>query len=798
MLFPLCALLLLHGAARSLLATPRSTSVACEPGPTSLCLNDQRFKVEVQWKDFAGGTGAGQAVPVSADTGYFWFFSNTNVELTVKVLDGRTFNGHFWVFYAALSNVEYTLTVTDTATGSAKTYLNPAGQFASVGDTSAFAAAASPGPPGAEALGAPSGGASYFVPLGGLSSSAASAQDEEPRSCLAGGEALCLNGGRFRVQASWRDFAGGTGRGKAVRLTGDTGYFWFFSDTNVELVIKVLDGRPLNEHFWIFYGALSNVEYEIRVTDTLTGAVRMYFNPSGRFASAGDTSGFRSGYRVPASLDATHSASGVISSEGGGEITATAADGTRFVLRVPDQALLSEAEITLTPVTAMEALPFTGGLLAAVQITPEGLPLLKPASLTVEPTGPVSTEGFLTVGVASFADGSDFRLHPSAVQGSSVSLSLNRFGNVGLAKGTRGEIVEQLGRVPTTPEAEADQELAAAAVGIELAGEAETFSSSTPTDAYSFLAKWYSKMFPPPNPYVPMHRARNFLGWYRRIKENMLEGRFGPEIERGTREVRDDLVNLVRIQYSICVDESDLSTIVEMFQLRALLDALFSIDRIYPAEVEQLINNCARFELKFDSMLVHVRAPGGNIFDRGAMRFRASVPLRWREFGNGAFGVIVRNTFPGEGPAEYVSLEITATPSHCRPEVRSFSATTFAARLRLNLTPASTESAVRELYMDTGKTRSDVVWHCGDISNWADFCYDFNIRHQNLFGETAWRDEDLFNEDYSCVLGGLTIRNWRPGTGRTVATKSYVDNTPLGDSRYEEDTKLELIHTPEP
>jgi hypothetical protein len=38
-------------------------------------------------------------VPLGADTGYFWFFEDTNVELVVKVLDGRAINGHTWVFY---------------------------------------------------------------------------------------------------------------------------------------------------------------------------------------------------------------------------------------------------------------------------------------------------------------------------------------------------------------------------------------------------------------------------------------------------------------------------------------------------------------------------------------------------------------------------------------------------------------------------------------------------------------------------------------------------------------------------
>jgi len=101
-----------------------------------------------------------------------------------------------------------------------------------------------------------------------------------------------LNGGRFAVTAAWKDFQGHTGTGTAVALTGDTGYFWFFAPENVEVVLKVLDGRGLNGKFWVFYGALSSVEYTLTVTDTQTGAVKTYKNLSGQFASVGDTGAF--------------------------------------------------------------------------------------------------------------------------------------------------------------------------------------------------------------------------------------------------------------------------------------------------------------------------------------------------------------------------------------------------------------------------------------------------------------------------------------------------------------------------
>ena len=92
---------------------------------------------------------------------------------------------------------------------------------------------------------------------------------------------------------SWRAVNLGTsGPGQTVLLTSDTGAFWFFSSANIELVVKVVDGRLVNGKFWVFYGALSDVEYTVTVTDTLTGAVKTYPNPQGRIASMADVNAF--------------------------------------------------------------------------------------------------------------------------------------------------------------------------------------------------------------------------------------------------------------------------------------------------------------------------------------------------------------------------------------------------------------------------------------------------------------------------------------------------------------------------
>jgi len=306
---------------RELWALPLGGAGGCLPSATALCLSGGRYRVEAFWRDFQGNSGAGMAAPLTGDTGTFWFFSPENLEVIVKVLDGRALNGHFWVFYGALSSVEYALTVTDTATGLARRYFNPLGQLASVGDTTAFGpmGASLARDPRASWAAAPCGGhlpggrecrdlAAPAIHSGRAEGTAADLSEAGPprrladmdvralpaqtAGCHASPLQLCLQGGRFSVAVAWTDFGGHSGSGTAVQLTADTGSFWFFDAGNIEIVLKVLDGRGLNGHFWVFYGALSDVRYTLTVTDTLTGAVRTYNNPAGRFASVADTAAF--------------------------------------------------------------------------------------------------------------------------------------------------------------------------------------------------------------------------------------------------------------------------------------------------------------------------------------------------------------------------------------------------------------------------------------------------------------------------------------------------------------------------
>ncbi len=106
---------------------------------TSVLLNQDRFQVQAVWSDGVN-FGDGRPVENGPDSAAFFFFSPDNWEMLLKVLDGCAENNHFWVFFAATTDVEFTVTVTDTQEDVVKQYTNALGHPAdAVVDTTAFA-----------------------------------------------------------------------------------------------------------------------------------------------------------------------------------------------------------------------------------------------------------------------------------------------------------------------------------------------------------------------------------------------------------------------------------------------------------------------------------------------------------------------------------------------------------------------------------------------------------------------------------------------------------------------------------
>jgi hypothetical protein len=266
------------------------------------CLQGGRFEVEAEWIDPTTGLsqrgrvrelgiqnppvgGAGATDTTTAVS----FFNPENIEVIVKVVDGSSINGHFWTFFGKVSDLEVFVLITDHHSGSVRVWRAPPGELCGEADIESFPAVGlSEDAEGAEnsehaehaqMLGSP-GDAPFAEHLSPFPASVA--------ECPA--DALCFID-RFEARVSWA--AGGdAGDGIPLSGTAETGYFWFFEPSNVEVAVKVLDGRAINGRFWVFAGSLTDLAYDLAVFDRATGEQRLYQHAAGDLCGFADTSAF--------------------------------------------------------------------------------------------------------------------------------------------------------------------------------------------------------------------------------------------------------------------------------------------------------------------------------------------------------------------------------------------------------------------------------------------------------------------------------------------------------------------------
>ena len=154
-------------------------------------------------------------------------------------------------------------------------------------------------------------------------------------------------------------------------------------------------------------------------------------------------------------LDDAHAASATITPGGGGALSTTAADGTKYALDVPPGAVTSDTAITLTPLTGVDGLGMSGGLVGGVQLAPDGLELLAPATLTITPAA-----GTPTTGLTAFAyhgSGDDLGLVPLDP---GDALQLYHFSGGGIGSATPADVAAQAAHPPLTTTDQFRQEAA--------------------------------------------------------------------------------------------------------------------------------------------------------------------------------------------------------------------------------------------------------------------------------------------------------------------------------------------------
>jgi hypothetical protein len=121
--------------------------------------------------------------------------------------------------------------------------------------------------------------------------------------CTPDTQTLCLDDvagdARFQIRSTFQTSQGGgqSGFGHPVVLStlgvGKGGLLWFFSAGNPEVLVKVLNGCAVNNYYWVFASAGTNVGIDMTVTDTPTGRSKVYSNPDlTAWAPVQDTAAF--------------------------------------------------------------------------------------------------------------------------------------------------------------------------------------------------------------------------------------------------------------------------------------------------------------------------------------------------------------------------------------------------------------------------------------------------------------------------------------------------------------------------
>jgi hypothetical protein len=176
---------------------------------------------------------------------------------------------------------------------------------------------------------------------------------------------------------------------------------------------------------------------------------------------------------ITATLDNTHTIK--TSSNGFGlSLNGKNADGYEISLTLDNKLYNMDAEgnlannfeavVSMTPVSAIDGLPFSQGFLTAVQLGPEGLLMAEPGKLTLVVPG--KYENSELIGFSADGDGSNFHMYPVTSiymdydNTTRFYFNIMHFSLYGVASVTAAEIESQTAHPPTSPASQDEDELA--------------------------------------------------------------------------------------------------------------------------------------------------------------------------------------------------------------------------------------------------------------------------------------------------------------------------------------------------
>jgi hypothetical protein len=292
----------------------------------------------------------------------------------------------------------------------------------------------------------------------------------------------------------------------------------------------------------------------------------------------------------------------------GGSLEAVGADGTRYLLEVPPQALFSLVNIHLTPAVSVSGNPISGETSGLVQLQPEGLVFSEPAVLSIFPAAASQTGE--TVAFGSRGQGEDFHLYPEEEIDGGVKLRINHFSGFGTLDAPL-ERVEK-GYVPSSAETYAHDQQATIINYVD--------GVNTQLDALEKIQReWYvhsveiNLVDASLNADLIEKAIGEFISWRSDIKsldalvdtDGELESRLNDLIERGLDAAATALKFGMDDAYSICVTEQkpEVALRIARYILLAWDLDVFGRSGLNIEDGNQKVATCFQFEFIFTSYI---------------------------------------------------------------------------------------------------------------------------------------------------------------------------------------------------
>lgn len=424
--------------------------------------------------------------------------------------------------------------------------------------------------------------------------------------CVAAVEQACLLDDRFLVRVLYEN-AGMPRDARVLALEGvglDTARFSFSpadQPDRVDLDVQLVDGRTVNGFYWVI-AAGAPTGAEIEVTDVVTARTRRFVKPDG-VRNLRDREAFGAeAQTVSVTLDTTRAVKKPISADGG-TITVVDAQGTRFKVEFPAQALNLTTDITVTPVSSIAGLPLSGGLHGAVRIEPEGLVPARTVRLTITPAPAVARAQQATFAFRGLAG--EFFLTPPLVPSTPLVVPIHRLGGYGLGAATAAELAAQLLRLPTREDDRLSQRLAGVLLAARRAGATKVPASVAPLLQQEFAARIQPKLAALKLGKVATHYAM-LRNWSLSARDSGLAHKVTSEADSvATLDARQRAAVLAGLRRDLhnnadkCIGLRDQRAMVAAFSAFA---ELARESALQSGDAEKL-KRCVRFELEWDTEL---------------------------------------------------------------------------------------------------------------------------------------------------------------------------------------------------